>query len=163
MFEKFGEMNLEELNQAAAGLKKEGDETSLFALAQENGLDKEDVEDYLDDLVPELATVSSAAYGRIKLWKEQPLGDRNVSAAVSVIISMTEIMISGDNKLAAAMLQKGKRPEKIYQAMKSEAEKHKTGGMAVSCGTDKQLQDIIRAYFLDEANLSKVVQEVGRC
>ena len=47
MFEKFGELNsVEELNKAAAGLKEEGDVASLIVLAEENGLDKEDAEDY---------------------------------------------------------------------------------------------------------------------
>ena len=48
MFEKFGEMgSYEEVNLAAEGLKKEGDKESLYALAEENGVDKEDAEDYL--------------------------------------------------------------------------------------------------------------------
>ena len=71
MYEKFGEFDsFEELNRAAAAQKAEGDEEALFALAQENGLDKEDVEDYLDGIVEELATVSMAALGKLKLEKE---------------------------------------------------------------------------------------------
>ena len=46
MFDKFGEFDsVEELNKAAAGLKTEGDEESLIALAEENGLTREDAED----------------------------------------------------------------------------------------------------------------------
>ena len=74
MYEKFGEFDsFEELNRAAAAQKAEGDEEALFALAQENGLDKEDVEDYLDGIVEELATVSMAALGKLKLEKEDLL------------------------------------------------------------------------------------------
>lgn len=68
MFDKFGEFNsVEELNKAAAGLKAEGDEESLIALAIENGLDKEDAEDYMVGAVDELATTLSGAMGKIKV------------------------------------------------------------------------------------------------
>ena len=71
MFEKFGELNsVEELNKAAAGLKEEGDVASLIVLAEENGLDKEDAEDYAAGEMEELATVSTAAHGRLKVESE---------------------------------------------------------------------------------------------
>ena len=58
MFDKFGEFDsFEELNKAAEGLLKEGDLESLRALAEENGIDCADTEDYIDGIVPELATV----------------------------------------------------------------------------------------------------------
>lgn len=48
MFEKFGEFDsVEELNRAAAGQKAEGDEEALLILAEENGIDREDAEDYI--------------------------------------------------------------------------------------------------------------------
>lgn len=72
MFDKFGEFDsVEELNRAAAGLKAEGDEKSLEALAIENGLDKEDAEDYMDDAIDELATPLTAALGKIKVECEE--------------------------------------------------------------------------------------------
>ena len=71
MFEKFGELNsVEELNKAAAGLKEEGDVASLIVLAEENGLDKEDAEDYAAGEMEELATVSTAALGKLKVESE---------------------------------------------------------------------------------------------
>ena len=48
MFEKFGEFDsAEELNMCAEGLRNEGDEESLIALAEENGIDGEDAEDFM--------------------------------------------------------------------------------------------------------------------
>lgn len=48
MFERFGEFDsAEELNLTAEGLKTEGDMESLLILAEENGIDKEDAEDYM--------------------------------------------------------------------------------------------------------------------
>ena len=68
MFEKFGEFNsVEELNKTAEGLKAEGDADSLIELAVENGLDKEDAEDYMDGIVEELANKLMAAFGKIKV------------------------------------------------------------------------------------------------
>lgn len=66
MFEKFGEFDsVEELNAAAEGLLKEGDTESLIALAEENGIDKGDAEDYIDGIAPELANALMAAWGKL--------------------------------------------------------------------------------------------------
>lgn len=68
MFEKFGEFDsAKELNECAAGLLKEGDLTSLVELAVENGIDKEDAEDYADGVVDRLATITMAALGKIEV------------------------------------------------------------------------------------------------
>lgn len=49
MEKKFGIFNtVEELNRAAAAQKAEGDLEALIGLATENGLEKEDAEDYMD-------------------------------------------------------------------------------------------------------------------
>lgn len=66
MDNRFGKMDSAvELNQKAAALKMQGDKEALIALALENGLDKEDAEEYLDDEVPELATELQAAIGKL--------------------------------------------------------------------------------------------------
>lgn len=68
MFDKFGEFDsVEELNRAAAAQYKEGDEQAIYTIAQENGIDKEDADDFMDGLVAELATVTSAAIGKLKV------------------------------------------------------------------------------------------------
>lgn len=68
MFEKFGEFDtVEELNAAAEGLKQEGDTESLIALAEENGLDKEDAQDYIDGCTQELANELMAAWGKLNV------------------------------------------------------------------------------------------------
>ena len=67
MFEVFGKFeSIEALNATAEGLRNEGDEKSLFKLAEENGIEKEDAEDYLDGM-PDYATDTMAALGRIKV------------------------------------------------------------------------------------------------
>ena len=105
MYKKFGEFDsFEELNRAAAAQKAEGDEEALFALAQENGLDKEDVEDYLDGIVEELATVSMAAIGKLKLEKE----DLKLGGVLSDWVDELMEMCMESQELAAAVRKKGK-------------------------------------------------------
>lgn len=68
MYENFGEVNsVEELNEIAAGKKAAGDEDALVQLALENGIDREDAEDYMDDCTDVFATPLMAAVGKIKV------------------------------------------------------------------------------------------------
>lgn len=68
MFDKFGEFDsVEELNRAAAAQKEQGDEEALYLLAEENGIDREDAEDYYDGAVDVLATPAMAAIGKLAI------------------------------------------------------------------------------------------------
>lgn len=68
MFDKYGEFDSwEELNMAAAGQKEEGDVNALKELAEENGIDPEDVQDYMDGVINELATDLTAAIGKLAI------------------------------------------------------------------------------------------------
>lgn len=145
MFDKFGEFDsVEELNRAAEGFLKEGDIESLYGLAEENGLDKEDVEDYEDGVVEELATISMAVHGRLNVESREIKDNK---PAMDVIFLMIRGMC-GDEELQKAILRKGKRAENIFKEMRKVASKNKNGNMAVACGTDKQLREIIKAYYL---------------
>lgn len=67
MFEKFGEFDsAEELNREAARQKEQGNDRALIALAEENGIDREDAEDYINGCVDQLATPLMAAAGKLK-------------------------------------------------------------------------------------------------
>ena len=68
MWDKFGEFDsAEELNRAAAAQKAEGDREALIMLAEENGIDRDDAEDYLDGVVDELVTPLMAAVGKLQI------------------------------------------------------------------------------------------------
>lgn len=68
MFEKFGEFDSwEELNKAAEGQKAEDDKDALMELAKENGICKEDVEDYMDGLTAKLCNPLTAAIGKLEI------------------------------------------------------------------------------------------------
>ena len=105
MFDKFGEFDsVEGLNRAAEGLKEEGNKKSLLELAQENGIDKEDAEDYMEGTVDELANTSMAAIGKLKVEAEQ-------LKLNGVLVDWKEEIVQeciDDEKLAGAVRRKGK-------------------------------------------------------
>lgn len=71
MWDRFGQFgSAEEINRAAAAQKAEGDEEALVALAIENGLDREDAEDYMDGATNKLCTPMSAAIGKLRMEAE---------------------------------------------------------------------------------------------
>lgn len=148
---QFGEFNsYSELNQAAAGLKAEGDTESLYKLAQENGIDKEDVEDYLDDCIQELTTIYSAAFGELKAQENEDIESKQSlveKMPLRVIITMLRGMCT-EEQVAIAVKSKDKKVTAVYNAMRKEAEKHKEGSMGTSCGTDRELCEIIKEYYL---------------
>ena len=157
MFDKFGEFNsVEELNKAAEGLKKEGDMKSLFALAKENGIDKEDCEDYVAGDTEELVTPIMAALGRLQVEKEEfSKADINKKMICLTIWNFVQAMA------AEPEIQKGimkKRIEGIYKAIEGRARKHKSGNCGCSCGTDRELQEIIRAYYVSGNAKEKIEQ-----
>lgn len=150
MFEKFGEFDtVEELNKAAAGFLAEGDFKSLRELAEENGLDGEDTEDYITGDIPELASAFSASLGKLEL-EEREIEKKGIIERMPLltILHMAKGMCT-DQDMAAAVLGKGKRIEKIYGLMREGAKKHKEGSMGISCGTDRELCNIIRAYYME--------------
>lgn len=66
MYEKFGEFDTpEEINQAAAAQRQQGDEEALRLLACENGIDEEDAEDYYDGAMDTLVNPVTAAIGKL--------------------------------------------------------------------------------------------------
>lgn len=161
MFDKFGEFNsVEELNDAAKGFLKEGDTESLFALAEENGIDKEDCKEYADGDVDELATLTMAAMGRLEVEKREILKDKDINKKmIRMTIWQFTMAMASDKDMKAAIMKKGKRIEGVYKALEDGAKKHKSGNCGISHGTDRELQEIIRAYYID-GNPKKKIEEL---
>ena len=68
MFDKYGEFDsAEEINEAAKAQLEEGDLKAVMEIALENGIDKEDAEDFIDGVVPELVTPLMAALGKLEV------------------------------------------------------------------------------------------------
>ena len=105
MFDKFGEFDsVEELNRAAAAQREEGDEEALVLLAEENGIDKEDAEDYSDGCTEELATPLMAAVGKLNVEKEELKIKGILSDWVDELVSMC----TEEESFARAVRKKGK-------------------------------------------------------
>lgn len=152
MFDKFGEFDsVKELNEAAEGLLKEGDEKSLFELAEENGIEKEDAEDYIDGCTDTLASISLAAYGRLNVEQAAAVTKKGEEMIAKVLFTMVRGMCK-EESFAMAVVSKGKRVMNIYKIMRDEA-KEKKSNCVVACGTDKELRNIINTYYMqgDEA------------
>ena len=131
MFEIFGEFNsAEEINQAAAGLLAEGDKENIIKLAEENGLDKEFAQAYIDGDIPVLTDPLMAAVGKIELER--------ASITDNFFTEMKDDMInyllnaSSDPDFAGAIRQKGKSLKGCFDHCKEEITKllsNKNGGL----------------------------------
>ena len=92
-----------------------------------------------------------AAFGRLDILEKEEIETKKNQVEkmpLKVILTMLKGMCA-DEEMAKAVMLKGKRLAKILEAMKEEARKYKTGGMAMACGTDRQLCEIIKAYYMD--------------
>lgn len=105
MFEKFGEFDsAEELNRAASAQKTEGDREALLILAQENGIDKEDAEDYLEDYIDELVTPLVAALGKLKVEE----ADLKIAGILTDWVDELRNLCTEDEAFCRAVRRKGK-------------------------------------------------------
>lgn len=100
MFEKFGEFDsAEEMNRAAVEMLTAGETKRILQLAEENGIEKEDAEDFIEGYAQEFASPLMAAMGKLKVesvdlelkgivndWKDQVLDlcteDKEICVAV---------------------------------------------------------------------------------
>ena len=105
MFEQFGEFDsAEEMNECAAGLKREGDRESLYAMARENGLEDEDVDDYADGYVEQLVNPLMAALGKIEVEEKELKPEHIMTDWVTYI----KTKCAQDENVARAVRKKGK-------------------------------------------------------
>lgn len=105
MFEKFGEFDsCEEINRAAAAQKEKGDEEALILLAEENGIDREDAEDYYDGALDMLTTPAMAAVGKLAVESK----DLKLGGVLLDWVDELRTMCIEDEAFARAVRRKGK-------------------------------------------------------
>lgn len=105
MFDKFGEFDsAEEMNRAAEAQLAEGDTEAVIAIALENGLDKEDAEDFIDGCVEELTTPLMAALGKLKVESK----DLEIGGILGDWLERIMELCQEDTALCAAVRRKGK-------------------------------------------------------
>ena len=160
MFEKFGEFgSADEINRAAEAQFLEGDFDAIRALAEENGLDPQDTEDYIEGDLDSLTTVRDAALGKISLESQEPYAKTNTMTDWTMQLIT---MISKEDEVAGAVRGKGKTLKGMYTHILKWSFKHqkeidkeilKEAGITyrVSDGNPSmaQARQLIRAYYLD--------------
>lgn len=105
MFDKFGVFDsAEELNRAAAAQLGEGDTDALFALAQENGIDREDAQDYANGDMPELCTPLMAALGKLQVEEK----DLEIAGILADWVGYIRELCQEDPEMARAVRRKNK-------------------------------------------------------
>lgn len=105
MFDRFGEFNsVEEINEAAAAQLAEGDTEAIYVIAEENGIDREDAEDFIAGDVPELANALMAAYGKLKV----EAAELKPYEIMEDWLSYIKVRCREDAEMAAAVRKKGK-------------------------------------------------------
>lgn len=105
MFDKFGEFDsAEEMNRAAAAQLKEGDTEAIINMALENGIDKQDAEDYIDGYVEDFTTPLLAALGKLDVEEK----DLELNGIVKDWKNCIMEMCAEDEALCAAVRRKGK-------------------------------------------------------
>lgn len=108
MYGKFGEFDsYEEINRAAAAQLKEGDEEAVYGIAEENGIDREDAEDFCTGAIKELTTPELAAIGKLDIEAKE-LELKGIMADWKNMIA-EQCMENQD--LALGVRRKGKRLE----------------------------------------------------
>lgn len=105
MFEQFGEFNsYEEINKKADELFNAGDMESIKKLAEENGIDKEEAEDFIDGVIDELTTPLVAAVGKLKVESE----DLKLKGILQDWVDEIRSMCADNTEFAKAVRKQGK-------------------------------------------------------
>ena len=160
MFDKFGEFeSYEEINKAAEGLKEEGDTESLKELAKENGIDIEDVQDYLDGIADALTNKSMAALGKLEV-EVADLKPKDIMEDWADYIRT--LICSGDEAFQIAFRKKGKSLKGYIGALLKWSNKNMhdidkdikkaagfTGNVKLGIPGSARAKKIIKEYYLE--------------
>ena len=105
MFDKFGEFDsADEMNRAAAAQRKEGDNEAILAIAEENGIDREDAMDFIDGCVAAFVTPLMAAYGKLNIEAKELKPYEIMEDWLQYI----KLRCAEDPEMAVAVRRKGK-------------------------------------------------------
>ena len=114
MFDKFGEFDsAEDMNKTAEDILKNGNKKDLLKLAEENGIDKEDAEDYIDGITSEFATPLMAARGKLEIESK----DLDIKGMLTDWRDMILKMCMDDQKMCVAVRRKGKSLKECMAVM----------------------------------------------
>lgn len=105
MFKKYGEMDsAAEINELAENLSNEGDTASLYEMAEENGISRDDVDMYVGGDWPFLCDAYTAAVGKLAAERKE----MEIKGLMEDWVSYIEAQCMESGEIAAAVRQKGK-------------------------------------------------------
>lgn len=141
LFPKFGELaSAEEINRAAKAQLEQGDTEAIKILANENGIDEMDAEDFIAGDIPELCTELSAALGKLEVEKiEIGIEDMTYGAWTAAI----QVMLMDDSELCKAYRRKGKRLAVILGMATAKCSKTRTNAPKMIVDEAKKLDKSI--------------------
>lgn len=123
MYEKFGEFNSwKEINKAAQAQLEEGDLDAIKAIAKENGLDPEDVEDFCTGAIEELTTPTLAAIGKLDVEAE----DLKIDGVLKDWKDFLVELCTEDEPMSLAVRRKGKTLTEVFARILKEGFNTKT-------------------------------------
>jgi len=123
MFDRFGEFDSAKgINETAVNLRREGDNDSIYALARENGIDREMVDAFVAGDILYICDAMSAAIGKISV-EEQELKPKEIMADWTEYIRSEAFE---DESMAIAVRRKGKSLKGCIAALLQWAFAHQT-------------------------------------
>ena len=160
MWDKFGEFDSwEEINRAAKAQLEEGDMDAVRAIAEENGIDPEDAEDFCTGTIDELTVPALAAVGKLEVEAK----DLKITGMLEDWKDLVEHMCLESPKMALAVRRKGKSlKDCMAKIMKESSEKRarmddriaKAAGIPtpvyIGTATKARIKEIARDYYLGE-------------
>lgn len=123
MYEKFGEFDSwEEVNRAARAQLEEGDLDAIKEIAEENGLDPEDVEDFYAGAIEELTTPTLAAIGKLDVEAK----DLKIDGVLKDWKDFLVELCTEDEPMSIAVRRKGKSLTEVFARILKEGFNTKT-------------------------------------
>ena len=123
MYEKFGEFDSwEEVNRAARAQLEEGDLDAIKEIAEENGLDPEDVEDFCAGAIEELTTPTLAAIGKLDVEAK----DLKIDGVLKDWKDFLVELCTEDEPMSIAVRRKGKSLTEVFARILKEGFNTKT-------------------------------------
>ena len=101
------------MNRAAAAQRKEGDNEAILAIAEENGIDKEDAMDFIDGCVAAFVTPLMAAYGKLDIEAKE----LNPYEIMEDWLQYIKLRCAEEPEMAVAVRRKGKSLKSCIAAL----------------------------------------------
>lgn len=142
----FGDFrSAEELNQCAAGLKAEGDIENLKALAEENGIDPDMAQLFIDGEIPELCDDETLALARLNEELNSPSLPMQEKHLIESVIKPYLDSVVTDPDIRRAILDGKHTMLEIAKQMWHEASKIKVNNGAFI--PDEEIRDKTEEYY----------------